>query len=199
MTPAIVTITILIALGIFLILLEIVIPGGVVGSLGALCLIGAIIYTFATQGAGAGLAVGAGSTVFFGVAFWFWLKYLHKLPLAKQMFLQEDGSDWHGTDAKNKDLLGREGVAQTTLRPSGFATIDDERVDVVTQGEMVPAGEAVKVIEVEGNRIVVAAADSPAAQAVSSFDPDETQDGIDDEAAAQQISATKQTTDNGGE
>jgi membrane-bound serine protease (ClpP class) len=42
------------------------------------------------------------------------------------------------------------------LRPAGFATFDKKRVDVVTQGEMIAKGERVRVVDVKGNRIIVA-------------------------------------------
>ena len=41
------------------------------------------------------------------------------------------------------------------LRPGGIARIGGERVDVVTQGDFVGAGEAVEVIRDEGYRRVV--------------------------------------------
>ena len=40
-------------------------------------------------------------------------------------------------------------------RPAGFAEIGGQRVDVVTRGENIEAGAVVKVLEVEGNRVVV--------------------------------------------
>jgi membrane-bound serine protease (ClpP class) len=51
--------------------------------------------------------------------------------------------------------LGKRGVAATTLRPAGIARIEGARVDVVTDGEYVEAGEPVEVTRVDGNRIVV--------------------------------------------
>ena len=48
------------------------------------------------------------------------------------------------------------------LRPAGFALIDGERVDVVSDGEPIEAGTAVEVVRVDGNRIVVRrAGDAP--------------------------------------
>jgi len=41
------------------------------------------------------------------------------------------------------------------LRPGGFALIDGQRVDVVTQGDYIPAGEPVEIILDEGYRRVV--------------------------------------------
>ncbi|MGE3176984.1 MAG: NfeD family protein, partial [Vicinamibacterales bacterium] len=41
------------------------------------------------------------------------------------------------------------------LRPAGLATFDGERVDVVSDGDFVPAGAGIEVVRVTGNRIVV--------------------------------------------
>jgi membrane-bound serine protease (ClpP class) len=49
------------------------------------------------------------------------------------------------------------GTALTNLRPSGTALIDGKRVDVVTNGSMIERGAEVKVIAVEGARVVVRA------------------------------------------
>ena len=52
-------------------------------------------------------------------------------------------------------LLGARGVALSDLRPGGFARIGDDRVDVVTRGDYVDAGEPIEVIGDEGYRRVV--------------------------------------------
>ena len=43
----------------------------------------------------------------------------------------------------------------TPLHPTGIALIQNRRVDVVTRGEMLEQGQKIKVVKVEGNRIVV--------------------------------------------
>ncbi len=61
------------------------------------------------------------------------------------------------------DLIGRMGRAVTDLRPAGVVAIDDERIDVVTEGEFVTAGTVVAVIRAESYRhIVRAATEQPA-------------------------------------
>ena len=52
-------------------------------------------------------------------------------------------------------LLGATGVALSDLRPGGFARIRDARVDVITRGEYIPAGEPIEVVADEGYRRVV--------------------------------------------
>lgn len=51
--------------------------------------------------------------------------------------------------------VGDEGRADSPLRPSGKMTVGSQLVDVVTDGEFVDAGEQVKVVEIQGSRIVV--------------------------------------------
>lgn len=58
-----------------------------------------------------------------------------------------------------ENLVGMEGVTLSMLRPSGTALIGNKRVDVVTEGEFIPQGTKVKVIKVEGFRVVVTRAD----------------------------------------
>jgi membrane-bound serine protease (ClpP class) len=53
------------------------------------------------------------------------------------------------------DLVGQEGVSVTDLRPAGMAQVAGERLDVVTEGEYIPAGRRIKVIRSEGYRHIV--------------------------------------------
>jgi membrane-bound serine protease (ClpP class) len=52
-------------------------------------------------------------------------------------------------------LVGKTGVAASTLRPAGIADIDGKRVDVVSDGEFIEPGESIRVDHVDGNRVVV--------------------------------------------
>ena len=50
---------------------------------------------------------------------------------------------------------GTTGLARTTLRPSGKAAFGEQLLDVVSQGEFIEAGAPVRVVLVEGARVVV--------------------------------------------
>ena len=52
---------------------------------------------------------------------------------------------------------GMQGTAQTMLRPSGKARFADHVVDVVTEGEFVPAETPITVVQKDGMRVVVKA------------------------------------------
>ena len=52
-------------------------------------------------------------------------------------------------------LAGMAGLAVTALRPSGKAQIGGSVLDVVSRGEYIAEGTAVRIISVEGARVVV--------------------------------------------
>ena len=52
-------------------------------------------------------------------------------------------------------LDGASGVAFTDLRPGGTAIINDKKVDVVAKGGYIDEGMKVKVLSIEGTKVVV--------------------------------------------
>jgi membrane-bound serine protease (ClpP class) len=54
-------------------------------------------------------------------------------------------------------LMGRHGIATTRLGPAGKAQFDSEVYDVISDGDLIPRGTPIQVIEVIGNRVVVQA------------------------------------------
>jgi membrane-bound serine protease (ClpP class) len=59
-------------------------------------------------------------------------------------------------DQRDLALVGQDGTIEADCRPAGMARIDGRRVDVVTRGEWLESGARVRVVEVQGNRVVVA-------------------------------------------
>ncbi|HBF38063.1 MAG TPA: hypothetical protein DDW50_12155 [Firmicutes bacterium] len=96
-----------------------------------------------------------------GLALSFVLNSAKNGYLSKKLILQHKSVKESGYVAVNErgDLLGKEGTAMTILRPSGKADFNGEIVDVVTEGEFIPAKTPVRVIKVEGSRSVVRAFD----------------------------------------
>ncbi len=146
--------------GILLIFAELLLPGGVIGSLGAIALIAGLVGIFMNYGVLYG-SVATLITVFATLTlFYLWFKYFPKTKTGKRLLAQSDAQEWRSYDPEYVKLLGQCGTAQTMLRPSGKVLIDQHKYDVVTQGEILEAGTPVKVVEVEGNRIVVEKQDS---------------------------------------
>lgn len=60
-------------------------------------------------------------------------------------------------DSRLGDLTGQTGITATPLHPSGFVEIGEDRVDAVSAGPFMESGTPVRVVHVEGNRVVVEA------------------------------------------
>ncbi|MDP2955681.1 MAG: NfeD family protein [Longimicrobiales bacterium] len=71
------------------------------------------------------------------------------------LFTRTDRDIGYESAPHRTDLVGREGKAITDLRPSGTGLFGDERVDVVSESEWIPAGTVIRVVSAEGYRHVV--------------------------------------------
>ncbi|HRP38981.1 MAG TPA: NfeD family protein [Chitinophagales bacterium] len=54
-----------------------------------------------------------------------------------------------------KNLVGASGKTITDLRPAGKATINNERLEVISEGDFISSGTEVKVLRIQGNYLVV--------------------------------------------
>ena len=73
------------------------------------------------------------------------------------MILKERESTEEGYRSSDdmESFLGLEGIATTVLRPTGMAEFDDVKLNVVSEGEYIQPGTRVRIVRVEGSRILV--------------------------------------------
>ncbi len=92
------------------------------------------------------------------------LKYFPKTFIGKRLILSDSFDRDSGyasyTSSDYEGLVGKHGRAKTTLRPSGVAEIDGRKHSVVTAGEFIEQDAAIRVVRVEGSRVVVRRAES---------------------------------------
>ena len=135
---------------------EVFVPGGIVGSLGVFALAGAIALGFKAYGQ-YGWLIAVAIVVLGAVAVGLWIKFFPRSAIGRKMTVENDLANAKASDPSLKALAGKRGIAASDLRPSGFATVENRRVDVVTEGGMIGKGTAVEVVRVEGSRVVVKA------------------------------------------
>jgi membrane-bound serine protease (ClpP class) len=151
--------------GVILLVLEIfVIPGfGIAGFLGLLAILSGFILSLVGSGDTATFILIAsgrvvGSLVFAVIAGLVLLRFLPHLPYGRRLILVRGLSAAEGyvSAAEGEaQWLGKKGRARSALRPAGIAEIDGQRLDVVSDGGLIEAGQQIEVIRVDGNRIVV--------------------------------------------
>jgi membrane-bound serine protease (ClpP class) len=86
------------------------------------------------------------------------IRLLPHLPFGRRLVLQTEMAAEEGyisAPEEDREWLGRDGTALSPLRPAGIADIDGHRVDVVSDGEFINAASSIRVVRVDGNRIVV--------------------------------------------
>ncbi|MDX2193467.1 MAG: NfeD family protein [Gemmatimonadales bacterium] len=158
---------ILLGVGLLALVLELfVLPGfGIAGLIGIASITGAVILAMTGPAPAMGelmQAVGIlGVSLLFTLGvFIAWLRHLPNSDRFRRALLLDTARAEDGFVAAlpRADLVGRRGTAVTDLRPSGAATVEGERLDVVTEGEYVSNGAAVEVVRSEGYRHVVRAA-----------------------------------------
>ena len=142
-------------IGLVIIIAEILIP-----SAGMLAVLAVSLFGYSLYSAFTDISVNAGITFVvidmlllpFVIGYGF--KLLAKSPMALQKKLsKDDGIVVQSADSQ--ELIGKEGEAFTDLRPSGIAIIDEQRLDVVTEGKYIDKGSKVVVVSVSGNQIIV--------------------------------------------
>jgi membrane-bound serine protease (ClpP class) len=97
-----------------------------------------------------------------GIAIFLLIKYMPGMPIFNRLVLTASETAQGGyvipsQPAGGDDLTGRKGQAVTILHPTGKIEVDNRTLDVVTDGEYIEKGQAVEIIEIRGNRIVVKA------------------------------------------
>jgi membrane-bound serine protease (ClpP class) len=146
-------VVLLMVVGLGLLAVEIVVlPGfGLVGLLGLGALGGAGALAFSELGPGAAMLAVGGGVGAAGLMFWL----LPKTRAGRSMVLAQAVPK---ADLGLDGLVGQVGQAVTPLRPAGSIRVADRVIDVVAaEGAFVDAGAVVRVVKVEGARVVVEA------------------------------------------
>lgn len=142
-------------IGFLLIAIEVFVPGAILGVLGAISLLIAVAFGFSAFGPQGGFLALVLLLIFGGFFLALWIKFFPRTPFGKTLSLQTDGRSFRSAPPELAALQGHAGTAHTSLRPAGIALIDGRRTDVVAESGYIDAGSPVRVIRVEGNRVVV--------------------------------------------
>jgi len=139
-----------------------IVPGhGAPGILGGIALLAAILLAFGLPFFSIAMETLATAIVLTVVFFYFATRaFPQNAWMAKLTFASAQGPDYV-TSRDLSHLRGQSGTASSYLRPAGVATVDGRRIDVLTQGEFIPAGTPVRVTRVEGARVFVEPIDMP--------------------------------------
>lgn len=134
-----------------------ILPGfGIFGIMGLLAI--AAMTVMVAGGTAAGLAIFMLTTMLSVLAGFMAIRLLPHNRFTRKLFIlqpPQNDSPAPATPAGYTPAVGEKGVAATSLRPGGYASFGNERVDVTAENEFVPKGQAVEVLRTEGFKVVV--------------------------------------------
>lgn len=153
---------ILFAIGLLLLLAEVfLIPGfGLAGIGGAAAILASIFLTFGNMvQATYSILIALGLSI---AGFFLLIRFIPSTRAWRKFVLSTEQKKELGYTVGTKDLkrlTGKEGIAITPLRPSGIVEVNGKKLNALTLGEYVDSNTKIKIISVEGNKIVVEAVD----------------------------------------
>jgi membrane-bound ClpP family serine protease len=149
-------IIVLFLVGALLLAAEVFLPGGILGVFAAGTLIAGVVLAFLDHGnTGGWIAIGA-ALVLTGATLWFEFVVLPKTALGRRLFLKAEVTGASQPPlAERETVVGQDGVADTTLAPSGYVTVAGKRYEAYSRSGLIAKGEALRVVELDNFRLIV--------------------------------------------
>ena len=149
-------VVIMFAIGFILLIAEFFVPGGIVGIIGLALIIISLLFagesvTHMALSMIIAILIAVVGMVIIMKIFGKKLQVFNKLVL-KDATTSEEG---YVSNENRVELLDKQGITLTALRPAGVVEVDGERLDVVSEGSFIDASKTVRIVKVEGSRIVV--------------------------------------------
>jgi len=171
----------LIVIGLVLVGLELFIPsGGILGFLAITSMLAGVVLAFYNYDEQPWIGIVLLTATLVGLPGFLavLLHFFPNTPVGRLLVLRvphsEDVLPDRDAQREKDELVGKQGVAKTKMLPSGVVSIEGISIDAVSEGMPIELGEAVVVVEVSGNLVVVrcAAAAAPATIARSGSESD---------------------------
>ncbi len=145
----------LVILGLALFMLEILIPGGIVGIFGGISMLAAVGIAYHNDGLEGAIVVFGIGLIGLVACLWFEFKILPKTAAGKKFFLQNQIQAKSQPDVGEEAMLGKQGTAATALSPSGYILVDGKKLDAISRSGFIEKGEAVKIVSYDQFKITV--------------------------------------------
>lgn len=135
--------------------LEVLLPGGVLGVVGLICLLAATYLSFEAYGAFVATLVFLGTGLAALVLAVFQFRYLIRTPLGQKLFLRKTVEGHCSEEATTEDILGKTGQALTRLNPTGMVLIDDQQFEAHSEDGFIEQNQTVRVVARDNFKLII--------------------------------------------
>ena len=145
----------LVLAALILVFFEVILPGGVLGVLAALCVCVATWFGFDVYGVLGALAVFFGSLSAIVILVLMEFKLMAKTSFG-QKFLLQAAVDGHTREAvADETVIGREGLTITRLNPSGKVAIDGKSYEACSQDGYIECDQAIRIVAQDNFKLII--------------------------------------------
>lgn len=149
-------IILLFAVGILFLVVEVIIPGGILGTIGALLMFAGCYLAFTDFGTLGGTVAVLTSFALAGAALFIEFRILPRTKIGKRAFLTTEVTGISAALGKEAlELVGKSAEALTMLSPSGYVRVDGRRYEAFCQSGQVQAGSMLDIIGADNFRLIV--------------------------------------------
>jgi len=145
----------LLSIGIALIFAELFVPGGILGTVGVITVVWSLsLMTDTFLGLMLAILV---SFIIIGIAIYILIKLIPKEKIKNTLILTSslNRNEGYSTSKNLQAYMGKVGISESTLRPTGKAKIEGNIIDVVSEDKLIEKGKMVKVTYVDGTKVLV--------------------------------------------
>jgi membrane-bound ClpP family serine protease len=145
----------LFVLGLCFISLELIVPGGILGGIGLLAVLGSWALAFVEFGAIGGLLAVLVGVMVIGLSLFMELKIIPRTPLGQRLFLKGAIVGTSQPVKAEVTLVGKEGKTLTKLTPTGVVLVGGREYEGFSMNGMMEKGLRVEVVDYDNFRVRV--------------------------------------------
>jgi len=138
-----------------LVFFEVILPGGILGIIAALCVILASWFAGAEFGAGIGFLTFAGSAAAIAILAFVEFKLLARTSLGRAFFLKSSVTGHSNIAPAEASIIGKKGIALTRLNPTGKVVIDGQTYEAHSQDGYIEADQPVLVVAQDNFNLII--------------------------------------------
>ena len=138
-----------------LVFFEVILPGGILGIMAALCVIFASWTAGAEYGASIGILTFVGSAAAIAILVFIEFKLLARTSLGSAFFLKSSVTGHSNIAPAEAAIIGMEGITLTRLNPSGKVAIDGQSYEAHSQDGYIEADQAIQVVAQDNFKLII--------------------------------------------
>ena len=138
-----------------LVFFEVILPGGILGIMAALCVILASWFAGAEYGAGIGFLTFVGSAAAIAILVYIEFKLLARTSIGSAFFLKSSVTGHSNIAPAEVSITGKKGNSLTRLNPSGKVAIDGRLYEAHSQDGYIEENQPIQVVAQDNFKLII--------------------------------------------